>query len=579
MITMYKKIFSVLTKKDKKALIPIVIVILINGLLELVGVSLIMPVITLLINGEAVIEANFILRVCSLFFQTRETGRLAIAVLVLLVVFYVIRTTFALFHTYVTSRFAQNYSRRLTRRLMEAYLSFPYEYHLNHNSSLLIRKSTYDSTNFTTAITGSMSLLSTFVTVVLISAYLIYTDYRIALIVGALLALFSLIVTFVLKPHIKKVAKRIQKYNSENYKYLSQAFNGIKESKIGNSEEFFTDIYDENRKKINDLTVRNAVYNAIPRQAIEFVGLLGVALSLSIIILVGSDSNAQIVETFAVFVYAVIKLLPSVSNIAGELGHMQFYKVSVDSLSADLEEAKSFEPIRDESETYPLPFEDSIRLENVSFYYSLSPDKKILSNVNLEIKKNSSVAISGASGAGKTTTIDLILGLLPCREGAVMVDGVNIESNMRGWRTNIAYVPQTIFLSDDSIRNNIAFGVRKENINDNLIWDCLEKAQLKEYVESLPDGLNTVIGERGIRMSGGQRQRVGIARAFYRNTNVIVLDEATSALDYETEKSILDHISKVAVNHTLIIITHRLNTIEGCDHIFKVESGTVTQMK
>ena len=204
---------------------------------------------------------------------------------------------------------------------------------------------------------------------------------------------------------------------------------------------------------------------------------------------------------------------------------------------------------------------------------------KVLNNVNVVIKKNTSVAFSGVSGAGKTTMIDLILGLLPCREGSIYCDGVNIKDNMRGWRKNISYIPQNIYLSDDTIRNNVAFGIEKDKIDDQKLWSALEKAQLKEYVEGLPNGLDTIIGERGVRMSGGQRQRIGIARAFYRDTNIVVFDEATSALDYETEKNILEHVSQYSSNHTLIIITHRLNTIDSCDCIFKVENGGISQIK
>ena len=227
----------------------------------------------------------------------------------------------------------------------------------------------------------------------------------------------------------------------------------------------------------------------------------------------------------------------------------------------------------------PLSFNKEISVNNIEFAYTLAPDKIILNDVSCIIKKNTSVAFCGESGAGKTTMIDIILGLLKLQQGTITCDGVDIQTNMKGWRDNISYIPQTIFLMDDTIRRNIAFGIADKNINDDMIWDALEKAQLYKFVKALPNGLDTVIGERGVRLSGGQRQRLGIARAFYRNTNIIVFDEATSALDYENEKKILDHVNQYASDHTLIIITHRLNTIENCDHIYKIANGGIEQVK
>ena len=577
---MLKKIAYLLSKRDRKILIAIFFVILGSAFLDLVGISSILPVIEILMTPKEVIQSNAFVRIINDIFRLGgDANKLCFVCLGCMAVLFIIKCAYAILSTYLIHRFTMSYSRRLTKKLMTAYLLFPYEFHLDNNSSTLIRKSTYDVDAFTNAITNILNFIVKMASILTIVIFLFVQDWKVTLILSVLLLLFSFVVLKIVKPRSKKYGRELQKYNSDNYKYLSQAFNGIKESKIGNTESYFTNVYDRNRIKINNFNLKRIVLNSVPGHTLELVGMLGICIALAIVILIGTPAS-QIVVTFSVFAYAVIKILPSVTEVTSVVNNLQFYEVSVKSLYEDIKMTENVEYVEsNEKNVQQLPFNKDITAKNVTFYYNSIPDRIILKNVNFSIKKNSSVAFSGVSGAGKTTMIDLILGLLPCRDGEISCDGVDIKSNMRGWRKNISYIPQTIYLSDDTIRNNVAFGIEKSKIDDNQIWDSLEKAQLKEYVKNLPNGLDTVIGERGVRMSGGQRQRIGIARAFYRNTNIVVFDEATSALDYETEKNILDHVSKYASDHTLIIITHRLNTIDSCDCIFKVENGEVTQIK
>lgn len=577
---MLKKIAYLLSKRDKKLLVLIFLVILGSALLDLVGISSIIPVIEILEKGPSAIDDNIILRtVNNVFNLNYEKNTVCLVCLGIMAFLFIFKCAYAVFSTYIINRFTMSYSRKLTKKLMSTYLLFPYEFHLNNNSSTLIRKSTYDVNNFTASVTAILNFLVKIVSAIGIVVFLFIQDWKVTAILAGLILVFSFIVLKVVKPKAKKYGKELQKLNSNNYKYLSQAFNGIKESKIGNSESYFTNIYDYNRGNINSIDLKRIVLNSIPGNTLELIGMLGICISLAVVILLNTESS-DIIVTFSVFAYAVLKLLPSVTTITTTINNLQFYETSVNSLFDDIKMTENADFVEsNEKDVKQLPFEKQINVSGVGFYYSSIPDRKVLSDVNLTIKKNTSVAFSGASGAGKTTMIDLLLGLLPCREGFISCDGVDIKDNMRGWRKNISYIPQTIYLSDDTIRNNVAFGISKNKIDDKKMWEALEKAQLKEYVESLPNGLDTVIGERGVRMSGGQRQRIGIARAFYRNTNIVVFDEATSALDYETEKNILDHVSQYSSDHTLIIITHRLNTIDSCDCIFKVEDGHISQVK
>ena len=472
-------------------------------------------------------------------------------------------------------------SRNLTKTLITTYLFMPYEFHLATNSSTLIRKSVYDVENFVYSLRSIIEFFTKCFTSAAIVVFLFFTDYKIALIVSTLMVVALIIMFMILRPKIRKIAKEVQERNDENFKFLSQSFNGIKESKISNTEQYFINVYDGNREKINKRKLSQALLASLPGHTIELLGILGVCMALGFALAIGQP-HTEIVVAFTAFAYAIVKLLPSVTSISTALTDMSFYKISVDSLYSDLKSnlANTLDISKRKVDVKALPFNSEISINNMSFAYKGNQARNVLNNVSINIKKNTSVAFFGKSGSGKTTIVDLILGLLDSTNGTIKVDGVDIKMNKEAWRENISYIPQNIFLIDDTIRNNVAFGLNSKTINDELIWSALEKAQLKEYVLSLKDGLDTIVGERGIRMSGGQRQRIGIARAFYRNTNVIVFDEATSALDVETESQILSHVSKFSKNHTLIIITHRFNTIEHfCDKIFEIKNGKVSILK
>ena len=582
MIKFLKQVFQIISKKDQKRLIAIFFMILLSSFLDLIGISAILPIVTLLSspNTKTAIEDNSLLKMLSIVFDTIDAYKLSIIALLSIIVIYLIKITYAFLLTYVNNRFTMSFNQRLRTRLMKVYLAMPYEYHHQNNSSTLIRKSTYDVDVFTNAVNGFLSFAVKAATSTIIIIYLFITSYIITLITGTILSLFAIFTIFLLKNKNKKLGLEIQSLNSNNYKYLSQSFNGVKESKISNNEEFFINEYTRNIVNINKLSLRRTMYSSIPGHTLEFIGIIGIVTSLLVIISIGKSEKYQIISTFAVFAYAVIKLLPCVIEITSYINNFAFYSSSVNTIHKDLNEiAELEEQVEIANEYKKIIFMDKIDIRNVFFAYCDDPKKYVLKNVNITIRKNTSVAISGASGTGKTTLVDIILGLLKPTKGVVYCDNNNINENIKGWRSNISYVPQNIFLTDDTIRNNIAFGIEAKYIDDSKIWDAIEKAQLKKFVEESPYGLDTIIGEKGIRLSGGQRQRIGIARAFYRNTNIIVLDEATSALDYETESNIINHINEYTKDHTLIIITHRLNTLDMCEHIYQINNGTLILKK
>ncbi len=372
-----------------------------------------------------------------------------------------------------------------------------------------------------------------------------------------------------------KLGRANQGYAASLIKYLQQAFEGIKEIKVLNTEGYFSSMYDGVYKGYTDNNRKFRVANMLPKYLIETVVIVGIMGYMAFNIKFNSNYSA-IVPQLAAFVAAAYKLLPSVNSLYTYINSIQFYKASVDLLYHDIKEIESFENEVSEEVEEELPFSDEIVMEHVDFRYE-DAEKEVLKDCTLRIKKGQSVALIGPSGGGKTTTADLLLGLQTPNHGKITVDGIDIAKHMRSWHKRISYIPQSIFLIDDTIRNNVAFGIPQEEIDDKQVWKALEDASLKEFVESLPEKLDTLVGERGVRISGGQRQRIGIARAIYRNPEILFFDEATSALDNETEKEVMKAIDGLHGSKTMLMIAHRLSTIENCDLIYNVENGRIEE--
>ncbi len=318
------------------------------------------------------------------------------------------------------------------------------------------------------------------------------------------------------------------------------------------------------------------VYSILPRPLMEAVCITGLMLVVVLKIASGVEMS-YFVPTLSVFVVAAFRMLLSFSRITSHLSTVVFNKSAVDSVYRDLQEINSLSITKNNNHNKVLEFEDKIEIEQLSFTYANS-SKEVLHAVDFCIKKHQSVGLIGPSGQGKTTLADIILGVLQPSKGRVLLDGADISENMYAWHMKLGYIPQTIFLSDDTIRRNIAYGIQDSEIDDPRVWKAVEEAQLKTFVESLEKGIETEVGERGVRLSGGQRQRIGIARALYNNPDILVLDEATSALDNDTETAVMEAINRLQGNKTLIIIAHRLTTIKSCDAIYEVNDGNVTEV-
>ncbi len=406
--------------------------------------------------------------------------------------------------------------------------------------------------------------------------YLLISDPVMSLAVAGLLLICMAAFRLFTKERVHSYGKMNQEYDGKMHQAINQALGAVKDIKILHREKFFVNSFVRCGERKMTALINTNFFGTIPRYIIETVTVTAIMLVLVIRLMNGTDLNT-LLPVLASFAVAAFKLLPSVGKISNYLNNITFLKPSIDLIYRDLKETEDVAglELKDSDDREETKEAAEIRISDLSFTYPGS-DKEVLSDTGLTIPLGSSVGFMGESGAGKSTLADLILGILYPGSGKVLYGDMNVHEHPLKWAEKLAYIPQSIFLADESIRANVAFGIDPGNIDEDKVWKALDEAQLKDFVKSLPEGLDTEVGERGVRLSGGQRQRIGIARALYGDPEIMVLDEATSALDNETEAAVMEAIERLHGRKTLIIIAHRLTTIKNCDHIFKVENGKVT---
>jgi len=390
-----------------------------------------------------------------------------------------------------------------------------------------------------------------------------------------LVGIFGIVFLKVFKKRLRAAGRKSRDKQGTTRQAVLEALGGIKEIKVLNREQVFVEDYNEEYKDYAESNRRFKVYSMIPKPVMETVSISGLLLIVCVKVGMGADP-VSFIPTISVFAVGAFRMLPSANRMAEYLSRIMFSKPAIDSIYHDLKQIEELmENLKCIEDTQQISFEKEIKVEHITFGYPGS-EKYVFQDASLVIPKNKSVAFIGPSGQGKTTLADIILGLLEPQEGQVLVDDVDIRHGMHAWNKKLGYIPQTISLLDASIRDNILFGVEKEKIDESRLQEAIKEAQLKEFIDTLEEGLNTVIGEGGVRLSGGQRQRIGIARALYHNPEVLVLDEATSALDNDTEAAVMEAIDYLAGSKTLIIIAHRLSTIQNCDLVYRIEAGAVS---
>lgn len=571
-----RKILYIFNRKQKIRLIELFILILIGTALETVGIAAIIPFVNSIMYPEKIVKNKYAAYVYEMF-HLDNPMQFVILLAIMLIIVYILKNAFLIFMNDAQYRFIYNNQKRMAHRLLSCYLEQPYVFHLHHNSAELINNISSDVDIFFTTMLQCILVTTDASICVAIVVILLIVDKTITISVAIMLGLFIVLFAQKYKKSLRKMGEDRRKYAIKNTKCIQQAFGGIKEIKILNREQYFSDVYEEQYNKYAEARRKAATYSTLPKPIMETVSIIALMAVVAFKISRGVAME-YFIPTMSVFALAVIRILPSCSKIAANMSAIMFGKSSIDALYNDLKSIEPYERVTKDKENIgdKMEFEKEIKLEELSFRYS-DTNKWILDNINMVIPKNKSIAFIGPSGAGKTTLADIMLGILEYEKGNLYIDKVNVKKNLQGWQARMGYIPQSIFLTDDTIRRNIAFAVSDKEIDDKKVWDAIEKAQLKEFIEGLPEGIDTEIGERGVRLSGGQRQRIGIARALYNDPEVLVLDEATSALDNDTEKAVMEAINALSGKKTLIIIAHRLSTIENCDIVFEVKDGQVKE--
>lgn len=569
-----KKLNALLDKTLKWYVAGLLVAIVIGALAELAGVAIILPIVNLATDDNY--AENILCRKIMDLTGLQAREEILLVVIGLTIVIYIVKNIYLSWMYSCLYRFSAVVKKRLAVQLMESYLKQPYAFFLQKNTSDLIRSVNQDTSQLYEVILNCLFVASNGLMSLVLLTTVVIVNPVMALVVFLLLVLCAGVIILGVQKKTRYYGRRNQTLSGYLIKYLQQTFEGIKEIKILNSEPYFIRAYANAYQEQTDVVRRYHLVNLIPKYMIEAVVIVGIMAYLGVNIKY-NDNYMELIPQLAAFVTAAYKMLPAVNAIYAYTNTIIYNRASIDLVYQDIQEANKIEYAENatsNSLVEKTTLEEKIELSHVTFQYA-GTEKKILQDVSFDIMKGQSVAFIGPSGGGKTTTVDVILGLMSPQQGKVLVDGKDIRDNLVGWRNSIGYIPQNIYLTDGSIKNNIALGIPEEEIDMNRIREVLQEAQLTEFVDGLEQGVETEVGERGIRISGGQRQRLGIARALYRNPDILVFDEATSALDTETEKEVMKSIDSLHGTKTMIMIAHRLSTIENCDVVYKVEGGRV----
>jgi ATP-binding cassette subfamily C protein len=572
-----KKLFYILPKGDAVKLFVLFVLMLVAAALEVAGIGMIPAFVAIVADPDRVMSTEWLQPLIEML-GIGNAQDLLIWGSVVLVGIFIIKSIYIITFNYFEARFIFNRRYTISYRLMQSYMQAPYTFHLQRNTSELLRNISQEiNVLINNVITNILMMGREGVVTLAILTFLFSMEPLITMLV-ILLSGFGA-GTFILlnKKKMKEYGEEEQERRAEMIKAVNQGLGGIKEARVLNREDEFIDKFRIEAFKSTRLMAYLRFIQQIPRPVVETTAVLGM-LMIAVLLVWQDRSMGAIIPILTLFAMATVRLMPSVQQLVSMYTRLRYNIVSLDPVYDDLKELAAFntEFKKDRRKNNQLKLNDCIKINNISYHY---PDSEVqaLENISLTVPKGKAVGFVGSSGAGKTTIVDLILGLLEPDKGEILIDGVDIQQNLSAWQKNMGYIPQSIYLADETLRSNIAFGIPKEEIDDSKVLNAVKLAQLGTLIEQLPDGLETIIGENGTRLSGGQRQRVGIARALYHAPDVLVMDEATSALDNITEKQITNAIESLKGERTLIMIAHRLSTVKNCDMLYFMEEGKIVE--
>lgn len=584
------KLVFVLNKRQRVLLVIVTASSFINAVLQMLGISIIVPLVSAMTNSESLMKNQWIILLCSIF-NLNNSMELLVVLCVFTVFLYLFKNAFGIFQLWLNAKYSNSVQRELSVSLLKGYMSRDYEFFLNYGTSEIIRDIFTDTQGVYVVVSSLFMVITEVLTIALILIYITVMDIGMALCIGVITILCLIIIYKFFRKKMNSEGKKKREYSAETNKILLEAVEGIKEVKVMRKQNFFVDEF--RSSYINQLkpNVSAAVGGSAPTYVIEALFVSGIMAFICIRIIMDPNYITSL-PVLASFMMGAVRMLPSLGRISANVNSCSFYMPSLESVYSNMsilgqeeeeyrekaekektgaeENDKLLENSSNDNQT--ILFKKQLTLNNIYWRYR-GTDQNVIENLNLEVKKGQAVGIIGASGAGKSTLADIILGLHVPQKGAVELDGRNIRNIPNTYSRIIGFVPQSIYLVDGTVRENVAFGTALSDIDDDIVWNCLGRAQMTDFVKGLENGINTVIGERGVRFSGGQRQRIAIARALYRKPQILVLDEATSALDNETEDEVMQAIESLYGSITMIIIAHRLTTVRKCDIIYEVKDG------
>ena len=569
-----KYLTYIMTRKQKKRLLLIILLMIFVSALETITTALILPFTSSVVGSELNSSTASIL-IKKLFNIADNDIRLYIMCMCgLIITIYFFKALVYMFNQWYQQRFVVDFVSSLSRRVFTAIVNRPYSYHTHHASSEIQSYVVNDVAMIYAFLNASLTVVTEAMVMAFIICMLCKMDMLFTFVIMGVIGVSVVLINIVVKKRLEKIGILYRESYTEKIKWVSQTIGGLKGIIVNDKQYMYIVNFSSEVLKNTQCSARNTVITSIPRVVVETVTMTSIFAMIIMYIVIGKDI-LSILPMFATFAVAAIRIMPSANRINSNINTMVFNFSALKSIHDILVETESGSGyVLEKNNTDDnFQFKSEIFVKDVFFHFE-GEEKDLFENVNIVIPYKKSVAFIGKTGAGKTTMADMILGLYEPQKGNIYVDGKPIDK--KKWAKMVGYIPQNIYLCDDTIKANVALGETEDIIDEQKVWECLEKAQLKDFVMSLPNGLNTMTGECGIRLSGGQRQRIGIARALYGNPQFLVLDEATSSLDNETEKAIMEAIDELNGEITMLIIAHRLTTIKNCDIVYKIENGVAT---
>lgn len=579
--SLFAKLKMIFPKKERRYFIVLFFLILIGTVFDFLGVSLILPLVNLLIAPEQLTGKGWY-RLLTKLLPIQDTNTMLLVLVLLIIAVYVFKNLYAIYMSVVQGVFLARNRINTSAKLLDCFMRKPYTFHLQHNSAEVIRAINSDVSSAYDIVSSIMTLVMNILVTLLLIGYLVLVDLWLTVSIVAGLGLYSMLYFLIVRKKLKDAGEENREITVRMIKAIVQAVGGIKEVKVMGRERYFVDTYAENGEDFVRVQRRLSILSGVPRHLVEILCVCGVLGLVAVKIALRQDLSS-IVGSLSAFAVAAIRLMPCANSINGTINGISYRMPGLNAVCEIIDDnwgtdiGNAFITTENRSGSRETRQAD-IQVENLSFTYP-ETDEPVLHDVNLTIQAGTSVGIVGVTGAGKTTLVDIILGLLEPQEGRILYGGKDIRADYEDWQARIGYIPQNIYLTDESIRENVALGLYNSQIDDEKVWKALDDAQLGDFVRGLKDGLDTKIGEMGVRLSGGQRQRIGIARALYYDPDVLFLDEATAALDTATEKAVMAAVNAISREKTCIIIAHRLTTIEECDAIYEVRDGRVERQR